>query len=104
MEILTGYRAWTHTQILKHVVLNTDMSLLLQINLGLLIMSMAGFLLPGYLFYHRRNLTLAKAERDRLAASQSDKENAPLTQSDGRTANSQANGLAANGYTTNSIQ
>ncbi|XP_033987364.1 solute carrier family 43 member 1b [Trematomus bernacchii] len=74
------------------------------INLGLLIMSVAGFLLPGYLFYHRRNLTRAKAERDRLAASQSDKENAPLTQSDGRTANSQANGLAANGYTTNNVQ
>ncbi|KAF3851840.1 hypothetical protein F7725_005195 [Dissostichus mawsoni] len=73
------------------------------INLGLLIMSVAGFLLPGYLFYHRRNLTRAKAERDRLAASQSDKENAPLTQSDGRTANSQANGLAANGYTTNNV-
>ncbi|TDH16602.1 hypothetical protein EPR50_G00021700 [Perca flavescens] len=71
------------------------------INLGLLICSLAGFLLPAYLFYHRRNLIRAKAERDRLAASQSDKENAPLTQSDSGTAKSQANGHAANDYTHN---
>ncbi|XP_039665119.1 solute carrier family 43 member 1b [Perca fluviatilis] len=71
------------------------------INLGLLICSLAGFLLPAYLFYHRRNLIRVKAERDRLAASQSDKENAPLTQSDSGTAKSQANGLAANDYTHN---
>uniref|UniRef100_A0A3B4FIE9 Solute carrier family 43 member 1b n=1 Tax=Pundamilia nyererei TaxID=303518 RepID=A0A3B4FIE9_9CICH len=38
------------------------------INLGLLIFSLAGFLLPGYLFYHRRNLIRAKAEHDRTAA------------------------------------
>uniref|UniRef100_A0A3P8QC70 Solute carrier family 43 member 1b n=1 Tax=Astatotilapia calliptera TaxID=8154 RepID=A0A3P8QC70_ASTCA len=37
------------------------------INLGLLIFSLAGFLLPGYLFYHRRNLIRAKAEHDRTA-------------------------------------
>lgn len=72
-----------------------------QINLGLLIFSLAGFLLPGYLFYHRRNLIRAKAEHDRLATSQSDKENAPLTQSDSGTAKSQANGHAANRYTPN---
>ncbi|KAA8594417.1 hypothetical protein FQN60_011552, partial [Etheostoma spectabile] len=71
------------------------------INLGLLICSLAGFLLPGYLFYHRRNLIRAKAERDRLAASQSDKENAPLTHSDSGTSKSQANGHAANDYTQN---
>ncbi|XP_034754245.1 solute carrier family 43 member 1b [Etheostoma cragini] len=71
------------------------------INLGLLICSLAGFLLPGYLFYHRRNLIRAKAERDRLAASQSNKENAPLTHSDRGTANSQANGHAAIDYTQN---
>uniref|UniRef100_A0A8D3AX63 Solute carrier family 43 member 1b n=2 Tax=Scophthalmus maximus TaxID=52904 RepID=A0A8D3AX63_SCOMX len=35
------------------------------INLGLLIFSLAGFLLPGYLFYHRRNLIKAKAVHDR---------------------------------------
>lgn len=62
---------------------------------------MAGFLLPGYLFYHRRNLARAKAKRDKLAASQSDKENALLTQSDRGTAKSKANGHAANGYTPN---
>ncbi|XP_078123660.1 solute carrier family 43 member 1b isoform X1 [Sander vitreus] len=71
------------------------------INLGLLICSLAGFLLPAYLFYHRRNLIRAKAERDRLADSQSDKENAPLTRSDSGTAKSQANGQAANDYTQN---
>uniref|UniRef100_A0A8D0CTN4 Solute carrier family 43 member 1b n=1 Tax=Sander lucioperca TaxID=283035 RepID=A0A8D0CTN4_SANLU len=71
------------------------------INLGLLICSLAGFLLPAYLFYHRRNLIRAKAQRDRLAASQSDKENASLSRSDSGTAKSQANGHAANDYTQN---
>ncbi|XP_034402026.1 solute carrier family 43 member 1b isoform X2 [Cyclopterus lumpus] len=70
------------------------------INLCLLIFSLAGFLLPGYLFYHRRNLIRAKAECDRLAASQPEKENAPLTQSDSGTAKSQAKGHA-NGYSPN---
>ncbi|XP_041790338.1 solute carrier family 43 member 1b [Chelmon rostratus] len=69
------------------------------INLGLLIFSLAGFLLPGYLFFHRRNLIRAKAERDRLATSQPDKENGPLTQTDSGTAKSRANGHAGNGYT-----
>ncbi|XP_056264216.1 large neutral amino acids transporter small subunit 3-like isoform X2 [Pseudoliparis swirei] len=68
------------------------------INLCLLIFSLAGFLLPGYLFYHRRNLIRAKAECDRLAAIQSDKENAPLTQTDSGTAKSKAKGHSANGY------
>lgn len=71
------------------------------INLGLLIFSLAGFLLPGYLFYHRRNLIREKAERDRLAASQSDRERAPLTQADSGNAKSQANGDAANRHTPN---
>ncbi|KAL0175556.1 hypothetical protein M9458_027886, partial [Cirrhinus mrigala] len=31
------------------------------INVGLLIISFAGFLLPGYLFYHRRQLIQMKA-------------------------------------------
>lgn len=35
------------------------------INLGLLIFSLAGFLLPGYLFYHRRNLLKEKEARDK---------------------------------------
>uniref|UniRef100_A0A7N8YBF6 Solute carrier family 43 member 1b n=1 Tax=Mastacembelus armatus TaxID=205130 RepID=A0A7N8YBF6_9TELE len=68
------------------------------INLGLLIFSLAGFLLPGYLFYHRRNLSREKEACDRLAASQSDKEKTLLTQSANGTAKSQANGHTANGY------
>ncbi|KAM7393538.1 hypothetical protein PAMP_020401 [Pampus punctatissimus] len=71
------------------------------INVGLLILSLSGFLLPCYLIYHRRNLNRANTERDRLAASQSAKENAPLTQSDSGTAESQANSHAANRYTPN---
>ncbi|XP_076583604.1 solute carrier family 43 member 1b [Chaetodon auriga] len=67
------------------------------INFGLLIFSLAGFLLPGYLFFHRRNLIRAKAEHDRLATSQPDKENGPHTNSG--TAKSPANGHASNGYT-----
>uniref|UniRef100_A0A8C6WPA8 Solute carrier family 43 member 1a n=1 Tax=Neogobius melanostomus TaxID=47308 RepID=A0A8C6WPA8_9GOBI len=35
------------------------------INLGLLIFSLAGFLLPGYLFYHRRHLLKEKEARDK---------------------------------------
>ncbi|XP_020493387.2 solute carrier family 43 member 1b isoform X1 [Labrus bergylta] len=71
------------------------------INLGLLIFSSAGFLLPGYLFYHRRNLILARARRDKLAARQSDKENVPLNQSENVTANGKKNGHVGNGYTPN---
>ncbi|XP_074530642.1 solute carrier family 43 member 1a [Halichoeres trimaculatus] len=40
------------------------------INLGLLIFSFAGFLLPGYLFYHRRHLMKEKQARDKQAAEQ----------------------------------
>lgn len=42
------------------------------INLGLLVLSLAGFLLPSYLFYHRRTLIRAKAEHYRTTAHQSD--------------------------------
>lgn len=42
-----------------------------QINFGLLIFSVVGFLLPGYLFYHRRQLIKQKKERDQAAADQS---------------------------------
>lgn len=72
-----------------------------QINLSLLIFSLAGFLLPGYLLYHRRNLMRAKAAHDWLAASQSDKEHAPLTQSASGAPKNQANGITANEYTPN---
>ncbi|XP_060741223.1 solute carrier family 43 member 1a [Tachysurus vachellii] len=37
------------------------------INFGLLIFSLAGFLLPGYLFYHRRHLVQQKALRDKAS-------------------------------------
>ncbi|KAK2815504.1 hypothetical protein Q5P01_025971 [Channa striata] len=66
------------------------------INLGLLIFSFTGFLLPGYLFYHRRNLIRAKAEQEKLAVSQSDKELAPLNQSASEADKNQANGLTSN--------
>lgn len=42
-----------------------------QINFGLLVFSLVGFLLPGYLFYHRRHLTKQKKVRDQAAAGQS---------------------------------
>uniref|UniRef100_A0A669BZX1 Solute carrier family 43 member 1b n=1 Tax=Oreochromis niloticus TaxID=8128 RepID=A0A669BZX1_ORENI len=73
------------------------------INLGLLIFSLAGFLLPGYLFYHRRNLIRAKAEHDRTAAGQSKTENIALTQSLGGTAKTLANGDAANELIPNGV-
>lgn len=38
-----------------------------QINFGLLIFSLCGFLLPAYLFYHRKNLIKEKAARDKHA-------------------------------------
>ncbi|XP_030636741.1 solute carrier family 43 member 1a [Chanos chanos] len=36
------------------------------INVGLLIASLAGFLLPGYLYYHRRHLKKEKVEREKV--------------------------------------
>lgn len=64
------------------------------INFGLLIFSLTGFLLPGYLFYHRRNLIKAKTERDANALSQSAGDNEPLQQSGDSK-------LHANGHTAN---
>ncbi|XP_028272311.1 solute carrier family 43 member 1a isoform X2 [Parambassis ranga] len=40
------------------------------INLGLMIFSLGGFLLPAYLFYHRRQLLKEKEARDKQAADQ----------------------------------
>ncbi|KAI2668302.1 Large neutral amino acids transporter small subunit 3 [Labeo rohita] len=50
------------------------------INLGLLVFSLVGFLLPGYLFYHRRHITKEKTARDSLSISQSVQESNSLTQ------------------------
>ncbi|XP_067297311.1 solute carrier family 43 member 1b isoform X1 [Pseudorasbora parva] len=41
------------------------------INLGLLLFSLVGFFLPGYLFYHRRQLMKEKAAWDSLSAQES---------------------------------
>ncbi|KAK0155530.1 Large neutral amino acids transporter small subunit 3 [Merluccius polli] len=68
------------------------------INVGLLIFSLTGFLLPGYLFYHRRKLSNEKKERDNLSS----KEKTPLNEadpSDDRVKGCTANGHAANGLT-----
>ncbi|XP_024238737.1 solute carrier family 43 member 1a [Oncorhynchus tshawytscha] len=40
------------------------------INLGMILFSLAGFLLPGYLFYHRRHLIQEKEARDKNATGQ----------------------------------
>lgn len=41
-----------------------------QINFALLIFSFSGFLLPAYLFYHRRQLLRENEARDKQAAGQ----------------------------------
>ncbi|KAG9333267.1 hypothetical protein JZ751_012921 [Albula glossodonta] len=55
------------------------------INLGLLILSFAGFLLPGYLFYHRRSLNHQKKEREGQTLNQSER-NDPKQHSNGQLA------------------
>ncbi|CAL8290154.1 unnamed protein product [Arctogadus glacialis] len=62
------------------------------INVSLLGFSLAGFLLPGYLFYHRRNLSKEKKKRDQL----SNKEKTPLN-----VANPSNAGVLVKGHTTN---
>uniref|UniRef100_A0A673KVS5 Large neutral amino acids transporter small subunit 3-like n=1 Tax=Sinocyclocheilus rhinocerous TaxID=307959 RepID=A0A673KVS5_9TELE len=51
------------------------------INVGLLVLSLAGFLLPGYLFYHRRHLLQTKAggKANGLAPVENQALNQPLT-------------------------
>ncbi|KAM9792276.1 solute carrier family 43 member 1b [Neosynchiropus ocellatus] len=61
------------------------------INLALLVFSLTGFLLPGYLFYHRRNLIRAKSQKQ--ANNPSANEDQQLCRSDSA---SQANGHPAN--------
>ncbi|XP_051559207.1 solute carrier family 43 member 1b [Myxocyprinus asiaticus] len=50
------------------------------INLGLLLFSLVGFMLPGYLFFHRRQLIKDKAARESLSLCQSTQENVSLSQ------------------------
>uniref|UniRef100_A0A672QKC4 Large neutral amino acids transporter small subunit 3-like n=1 Tax=Sinocyclocheilus grahami TaxID=75366 RepID=A0A672QKC4_SINGR len=50
------------------------------INLGLLVFSLVGFLLPGYLFYHQRQIIKEKAARHSLSMSQSAQESNSLNQ------------------------
>ncbi|XP_053284931.1 solute carrier family 43 member 1a [Pleuronectes platessa] len=63
------------------------------INLSLLIASLSGFLLPGYLFYHRRQLLREKEARDKLAVEQ---ETQALNHSEANGFKPHTNGLAAN--------
>ncbi|KAJ0050900.1 hypothetical protein NL108_009391 [Boleophthalmus pectinirostris] len=65
------------------------------INFALLIFSLAGFLLPGYLFYHKRNLIKSKMQCDSNLFSQSEQENNPFHQSENSKV--RANGHTANG-------
>ncbi|XP_039976218.1 solute carrier family 43 member 1a [Xiphias gladius] len=62
------------------------------INLGLLIFSLAGFLLPGYLYYHRSHLLREKAARDKRAGGQ---EMQALNRTEANGYKPQSNGLAA---------
>uniref|UniRef100_A0A673NHU2 Large neutral amino acids transporter small subunit 3-like n=1 Tax=Sinocyclocheilus rhinocerous TaxID=307959 RepID=A0A673NHU2_9TELE len=50
------------------------------INLGLLVFSLVGFLLPGYLFYHQRQIIKEKAVLHSLSMSQSAQESNSLNQ------------------------
>uniref|UniRef100_A0A3B1JPU5 Solute carrier family 43 member 1a n=1 Tax=Astyanax mexicanus TaxID=7994 RepID=A0A3B1JPU5_ASTMX len=61
------------------------------INVGLLIFSLAGFLLPGYLFYHRRHLLQEKEARDK-ATGQTALEGQALKQSEANGFNHHSNG------------
>ncbi|KAM9849782.1 solute carrier family 43 member 1a isoform 2-T2 [Aulostomus maculatus] len=62
------------------------------INLGLLILSVSGFLLPAYLFYHRRHLTQEKEARDKRAVGQ---EMQALNHTEANGYKPHSNGLAA---------
>uniref|UniRef100_A0A4W5M0P7 Solute carrier family 43 member 1b n=1 Tax=Hucho hucho TaxID=62062 RepID=A0A4W5M0P7_9TELE len=67
------------------------------INLSLLIASLAGFLLPGYLIYHRRNLIREKVDEcEREAANQSEGERQTLRQSENGHNKNHTNGHLSN--------
>lgn len=53
------------------------------INFALLLFSLVGFFMPGYLIYHRRQLIKEKAMRDNLSMGQSAQESVSLKQTNG---------------------
>ncbi|XP_036424709.1 solute carrier family 43 member 1a isoform X2 [Colossoma macropomum] len=61
------------------------------INVGLLIFSLAGFLLPGYLLYHRKHLMQERAAQDK-ATGQTAAESQALNQIDANGINHHSNG------------
>lgn len=63
------------------------------INLGLLLFSLTGFLLPGYLFFHRRQLIKEKEVRDQAALEQSAQEMVNLNQPENGSVKRLSNGL-----------
>uniref|UniRef100_A0AAY3ZZ22 Uncharacterized protein n=1 Tax=Denticeps clupeoides TaxID=299321 RepID=A0AAY3ZZ22_9TELE len=66
------------------------------INMGLLLVSVAGFLLPGYLLYHRKQLISLKNEREREATNQTPSKRTSLTRNDQDKQNS-------NGHISNEV-
>ncbi|KAK2849082.1 hypothetical protein Q5P01_008916 [Channa striata] len=62
------------------------------INFGLLIFTFTGFMLPGYLFYHRRHLVREKETRNKQAAGQ---ETQALNHTDANGLKPHSNGVAA---------
>lgn len=62
-----------------------------QINLGMILFSLGGFLLPGYLFYHRRHLIQDKEAREKNGIGQ---EREGLNHSDHKGLKHHSNGLA----------
>lgn len=73
---------------LRSTAVNLTLVFPTQINLGLLIFSLAGFLLPAYLFYHRRQLIREKEAREKQAA-----ENQPLNYAETNGHKPHTNGL-----------
>uniref|UniRef100_A0A671S193 Large neutral amino acids transporter small subunit 3-like n=1 Tax=Sinocyclocheilus anshuiensis TaxID=1608454 RepID=A0A671S193_9TELE len=65
------------------------------INLGLLVFSLVGYMLPGYLFYHRKQITKENTARDSLSVSQSAQESNSLNQTND-SAKYQTNGNVEN--------
>ncbi|XP_030643971.1 solute carrier family 43 member 1b [Chanos chanos] len=66
------------------------------INIGLLVLSLTGYMLPSYLIYHRSQLVRKKAELEKEAAHQSTQDRTPLNQSANDYAKPEINGHAAN--------